>query len=76
MDEQLLAKAVEILGIGMGTVFAFLLLLVVAISVSGKIIQTWLPPAIEPAASTDTNDDAEIAVVIAAADAWRRQNGG
>ena len=76
MDEQLLAKAVEILGIGMGTVFAFLLLLVAAITVSGKIIQKWLPPAIEPAASADTNHDAEIAVVIAAADAWRRQNGG
>jgi len=71
----MLAEGVEFMIIGMGTVFAFLTLLVLAMNSAGWVINTYFPVAATAPATTATNkadmSDAEIAVALAAA--YRRR---
>jgi oxaloacetate decarboxylase (Na+ extruding) subunit gamma len=74
----MLAEGLELMMVGMATVFAFLGLMVCAMNASGFIIRTYFPPPVEaskPARSAGTAD-AEIAIVLAAAHQWRQENGG
>ncbi len=75
MESELLGRAGVLMLVGMLTVFAFLILLVVCIEVTGRIVQAWFPPAAQPVLSGQDRD-AEVAVVIAAAEAWRRKQRG
>lgn len=72
----MLAQGIELMLVGMGTVFAFLLLMVFAMNASGFIIQRYFPPPPEPLTSRGGAADAEIAVVLAAASRWRDEHGG
>jgi|MDTC01.3.fsa_nt_gb oxaloacetate decarboxylase gamma subunit len=75
----MLAEGVEFMVIGMGTVFAFLTLLVFAVKAAAWVIETYFPPPPEPApqqrAAAAVSADAEIAVVLAAAYRWRQGQG-
>ena len=75
----MLAEGVEFMVIGMGTVFAFLTLMVIAMHCTTWLIASYCPPAPEPdpAAPTPTTtaEEAEIAVVLAAAYRWRQGQG-
>ena len=75
----MLAEGVEFMIIGMGTVFAFLALLVLAMNSAGWVISTYFPvtaaePA-QPSAAAPVREadlsDAELAVALAAA--YRRR---
>ena len=73
----MVSAGIELMGIGMATVFAFLSLMVFAMNASGYVIRTFFPPPIEPVASRpNTNADAEIAIALAAANQWRQEHGG
>ena len=75
----MLAEGVEFMMIGMGTVFAFLALLVLAMNTAGWVINTYFPiaataPAGPPTTATVNEpdmSDAEVAVALAAA--YRRR---
>ena len=66
------------MAIGMGTVFAFLGLMVLAMNTSSYVIRRFFPPEPEPVKSqaSVTNPEAEIAIVLAAANRWRQEHGG
>lgn len=68
----MLAAGFELMVIGMGTVFAFLGLLVALMHVSARVIAALEPaPAARPIEPPD--DEAEIAVVLAAVAAARQR---
>ena len=73
----MLAEGVQFMIIGMGTVFAFLCLLVLSMNTAGWVIRTYFPVANASPATTPTNDvdisDAEIAVALAAAYRGRQE---
>ena len=76
VDWALVTEGLSLMVVGMLTVFAFLLLLVGCIEVSGRLVRAWAPPTAPAPAHVESQDqDVEIAVVIAAAEAWRRQQG-
>ena len=75
MAGGLMQQGLELLVFGMGTVFVFLALLVVATNLMSVVVRTWLkgqPPAsatpqtVRSGATTD-GDDAELFAVIGAA---------
>ena len=74
----MVSAGIELMGIGMTTVFAFLGLMVFAMNASGFIIRTYFPPPPEPAAPSRpaAAADVEIAIVLAAANQWRQEHGG
>lgn len=73
-------EGLQLLVVGMATVFAFLGLLVLSMHVASRLVEALAdrlglddePPAVPHA----VDRDAELAVAIAAAEAWRRQQGG
>lgn len=70
MQSNLLQQGVELMLFGMGTVFTFLALLVLATVLMSRIIGRWLPDETTPSTSPSplaTSDDARLKVVIAAA---------
>lgn len=71
-------QGLYLMAVGMGTVFAFLTLLVVVMNVSGRLFERFGGPVQVEGPTTGTADDTEaqhreIAVVLAAVEAWRRQ---
>lgn len=58
-------EGVRLMAVGMSTVFAFLGLLVAAMHLQAAVVARWLPERREP------DDDAELAVVLAAVAARR-----
>lgn len=73
MQSTLLEQALDLLIFGMGTVFVFLALLVVAINLMSRFMGTYFPDAIvpepfapKPKAPTDTIDNTTLAVIQAA----------
>ena len=72
-----LERGIELMVVGMGTVFSFLALLVLCIYASGAIIKNWFPvPANTQSMETAHHDDAQLAVAIAAAAAWQSDGEG
>ena len=67
----MVASGVELMVVGMATVFAFLGLLVLMMHVSARVVAALQPkPQTAPALAAD--DDAEIAIVLAAVAAARQ----
>ena len=74
----MVSAGIELMGIGMATVFAFLGLMVFAMNASGYVIRTFFPPPAEPVVSNPStaSADVEIAIALAAANQWRQEHGG
>tara|TARA_B100000683_G_scaffold233214_1_gene235653 strand:- start:180 stop:407 length:228 start_codon:yes stop_codon:yes gene_type:complete len=74
----MVSAGIELMGIGMATVFAFLSLMVFAMNASGYVIRTFFPPPVEPVAASKpaASADVEIAIALAAANQWRQEHGG
>jgi oxaloacetate decarboxylase gamma subunit len=68
MESSLLNQGLELMLVGMGTVFVFLTLLVIAMSVMGGIVGR-----ISPRVADGPNDD-EVAAITAAVVAHRNKN--
>lgn len=68
------SAGVELMVVGMGTVFAFLGLLVGLMHVSARVIAALSPPALEQPPSDE--EEAEVAVVLAAVAAARQRAAG
>ena len=68
MESSLLNQGLELMLAGMGTVFVFLTLLVIAMSVMGGIVRR-----VSPQLSDGPGDD-EVAAITAAVVAHRRRN--
>lgn len=67
-SDQLLADAVSLMVLGMGTVFVFLTLLVFCTTLMSRVIARIVPPAVAPAATLpQAPADASLTAVIAAA---------
>ena len=73
MDDNLIQEGVELMAVGMGVVFAFLVLLVVFMTLSGTFFSKFSglfsePPAPTPPAPKAPSDQkAKVAVALAAA---------
>jgi oxaloacetate decarboxylase gamma subunit len=67
----LMASGVELMLVGMGTVFVFLTLLVIATTLMSRIVLRIAPP--QPDAPADGQSDATLVAVIAAAIAKHRE---
>lgn len=81
MQATLLDQALDLLIFGMGTVFVFLALLVVAVNLMSRFMETYFPDAIVPDAPTpkskpgnDTVDATTLAVIQAAIRQHRDKN--
>ena len=76
MDLEL-KQGIDLMVVGMGTVFAFLTLLVLFIYASGAIIRNWFPmPANTQSVEAGHQNDAQLAAAIAAAAAWQSDGEG
>ena len=78
----MLIEGVNLMAVGMATVFSFLALLVMVLQVSARVFEKfgdrWPDSTVEPGlsgASSGTSGNEEIAVVLAAVEARRRQQG-
>ena len=75
----MLAEGIELMVIGMGTVFAFLTLLVLTMHSSAWLIATYFPPSSDPdptrVAPSTESAESEIAAVLAIAHRWRQGQG-
>ena len=75
----MLAEGIELMVIGMGTVFAFLALLVLTMHGSAWLIATYFPPStqLDPTGTEPSPQSAEpeIAAVLAIAHRWRQGQG-
>ena len=72
----MLAEGITFMVIGMGTVLAFLSLLVLAMTCTSKLIATYFPPPPQsPSLSAPSSGDNDIAIVLAAAYRWRQGQG-
>lgn len=81
MQSTLFEQALDLLVFGMGTVFVFLALLVVAINLMSRFMETFFPDAIVPEAhaprskpGNDTVDATTLAVIQAAIHQHRAKN--
>ena len=68
MDQGLLYQGTILMLVGMGTVFVFLTLLVIAMSVMAKIVGQ-----VQPAVSSTGASDEEVAAISAAIRQYRRR---
>jgi oxaloacetate decarboxylase gamma subunit len=61
MQSTLIDQALELLVFGMGTVFVFLIMLVIAVNLMSRFIETFfpepVPPELHPPFSERTSDD-------------------
>ena len=74
---DLVERGMELMVVGMGTVFAFLVLLVLCIYGAGAIIRNYFPmPAHAQSGEELNRDDVQLAVAIAAAAAWQSDGEG
>ncbi len=70
----MLAAGLELLVVGMGTVFAFLALMVLLMSLSSRVFAAISPPTAIAANGLESDDGAaEIAIALAVAAAHRRR---
>ena len=72
MQDNLLEQGVELMLYGMGTVFVFLAVLIVAMTIMSSLMQRYVKPvpaAVPPSAQrkTATNNDEQLIAVISAA---------
>lgn len=70
-----MSAGLELMIVGMGTVFAFLALLVFAMHFAGQLINKLAPTIVEESAVSTAVVPAEIAVAIAAAHRFRTGGG-
>lgn len=76
---ELFASSLDLMMVGMGTVFAFLTLLIFATNLMSKFV-VWItpeppvPPATTPKASNTAADDEQLIAVITAAIQQHRKN--
>ena len=76
-DVNMLFESVKFMLLGMGVVFLFLAILVQVVKLQGKIIAKYFPdeePSAAPtsAATTDSDEKARVAAVIAAVTEFRK----
>jgi oxaloacetate decarboxylase (Na+ extruding) subunit gamma len=78
---DLLVEGLWLMGIGLGIVFSFLLILVGTLVLMSKAVARWAPeerfpapPAVDYPTGQVTNDDRLIAVITAAVHAHRRRH--
>jgi oxaloacetate decarboxylase gamma subunit len=79
MQDNLMQQGVELMLFGMGTVFVFLAVLIVATTFMSFLIQRFFPakPLVLPQAAnraTSTNDDQLVAVISAAIHKFRSRH--
>ena len=73
MQDDLLAQGIELMLVGMGTVFVFLTALVLATSLMSSIVIRRQPPdAPMPSAASGPTDE-EVAAISVAIDQYRRR---
>ena len=70
MENELLARGVELMLVGMGTVFVFLTALVAATTLMSRLVMRFAPAT---PVQDDGPDDAEIAAISAAIAAYRKR---
>lgn len=61
--------------VGMGTVFAFLALLVVLMTATGYVMQTWFPEPLNTTLQDQGKGDSRRQAAVAAAVAWNLRQG-
>ena len=67
---------IELMFVGMGTVFGFLFFLVVVMSGVSHVVRTWFPEAPESAAVSQGNSGGhELEAAVAVAVAWAARRG-
>ena len=74
-DVNMLGESVKFMILGMGVVFLFLIILVQVVKVQGKLIAKYFPdeePTVASATSTDGDESARVAAVIAAVTEFRK----
>ena len=78
----MLLEGVNLMVVGMTTVFSFLTLLVIMLQISAKVFDSigyrWPDPTIAPTRSAETPNtlgDVDVAVALAAIEAHRRRHG-
>jgi len=74
-DVNLIGESIKFMLLGMGVVFLFLVILVQVVKIQGKIIAKYFPdeePPVASATSTDTDESARVAAVIAAVTEFRK----
>ena len=74
-DVNMLGESIKFMILGMGVVFLFLIILVEVVKIQGKIIAKYFPdeePSAAPAASSDSDESARVAAVIAAITEFRK----
>lgn len=78
MQSTLLEQALELLVFGMGTVFVFLIMLVIAVNLMSRFIQTFFPepivPETHPLFTEHKNDDLPNSHTLAAIQAAIHQH--
>ena len=75
----MVGEGLRLMMVGMTTVFAFLLFLVVAIRLSARALgglSAYFPEKPDTAPARVSSDDSEVAVALAVAEAWRKSHGG
>jgi oxaloacetate decarboxylase (Na+ extruding) subunit gamma len=75
METNLIIEGFKFMGLGMGTVFLFLAIMIVCMNIMSKVIHRYFPePHKNPAAPTQTKkDNKKIVAAITAAIAHHRQ---
>jgi len=74
-DVNMLGESVKFMILGMGVVFLFLIILVQVVKLQGKFISKYFPdeePSVASATSTDSDESARVAAVIAAVTEFRK----
>ncbi len=74
-DINMLGESIKFMFLGMGVVFAFLLILVQVVKVEAKIINKYFPEEVPkaPASSDQAEESQRIAAIIAAVTEFRKK---
>lgn len=79
MQETIMQQGVDLMLFGMGTVFVFLTVLVIATTIMSSVVQRFFPepepvlPAPKPAAPTGVTDPKLLAIIKAAIEQHRKK---
>ncbi len=74
MQEDLLAQGIELMLVGMGTVFVFLTALVLATSLMSSLVVRRQPPEAPTSPATGGPSEEEVAAIAAAINQYRRRS--
>ena len=66
---------IELMFVGMGTVFGFLLFLVMVMSGVSHFVRTWFPDAPEPVSVSQGSGSGDVEAAVAVAVAWAARRG-